>query len=301
MRADRTARPARNQRGFTLFELILVIVIGGIMAATLTVFMRPAINSYVAASSRADLSAQADAALRRMVGDVRLAVPNSIRSPGNQCFELVPTIAGGRLRMAADTVNDSGAGCAPSTTCSAPLDTTAQTSMLDVLTPLSTLPAVGDWLVVGNQNPNDVYAGTNRAAITQVSTPAPAFGLHRLAITPTQFPLGYDGGRFGIASASQQAVFYVCSGADGTLDANGTGRGTLVRLSGYGFNASYPAACPSVAAGQVMATGVTRCSISYNPNQGATQQNGFVYLELELTRRNERVTLSVGAHVSNVP
>ncbi|WP_338414461.1 prepilin-type N-terminal cleavage/methylation domain-containing protein [uncultured Sphaerotilus sp.] len=297
MRAER----ARAARGFTLLELLLVIVIGGVMAASLTVFFRPAFDSYLATRNRADLSAQADAALRRLVGEVRLAVPNSVRSPGSQCVEMVPTLTGGRLRMAADTVNDSTPGCTPSASCSAPLDTTALTSALDVLTPLSTVPAVGDWLVIGNQSPNDVYSGSNRAAISTISTPNPAFGLHRLAINPTQFPLGYDGGRFSVVSASQQAVFYVCSGADGSLDANGTARGTLVRLSGYGFNASYPSACPSVAGGQTVLTGLSRCTITYDPNQGATQQNGFVYLQLELTRRNESVSLVVGAHVSNAP
>jgi MSHA biogenesis protein MshO len=288
-------------RGFTLLELVLVIAIGGVMAASLTVFFRPAFDSYLATRSRADLSAQADAALRRLVGEVRLAVPNSVRSPDSQCVELIPTLAGGRLRMAADTANDSGPGCTPSATCSAPLDTTALTSTLDVLTPLSTLPAVGDWLVVGNQSPNDVYSGTNRAALTAITTPTPAFGQHRLSVNPVQFPLGYDGGRFSLVSASQQAVFYVCSGADGSLDASGTARGTLVRLSGYGFNASYPSACPSTVGGQTVLTGLSRCTITYDPNQGATQQNGFVYLQLDLTRRNESVSLVVGAHVSNVP
>jgi MSHA biogenesis protein MshO len=288
-------------RGFTLLELVLVIVIGGVMAASLTVFFRPAFDSYVATRNRADLSAQADAALRRLVGEVRLAVPNSLRSPNSQCIELVPTLAGGRLRMAPDTANDSGPGCMPSAACSAPLDTTALSSTLDVLTPLSTLPAVGDWLVIGNQSPNEVYSGANRAAVTGLSTPSAAFGQHRLTLTPTQFPLGYDGGRFSLVSASQQAVFYVCSGADGSLDANGTARGTLVRLSGYGFNASYPSACPSVASGQTVLTGLRRCTITYDPNQGATQQNGFVHLQLDLTRRHENVSLVVGAHVSNVP
>jgi MSHA biogenesis protein MshO len=292
---------ADHARGFTLLELVLVIAIGGVMAASLTVFFRPAFDSYLATRSRADLSAQADAALRRLVGEVRLAVPNSVRSPDSQCVELVPTLAGGRLRMAADTANDSGPGCTPSATCSAPLDTSALTSTLDVLSPLSTLPVVGDWLVIGNQSPNDVYSGVNRAALTAITTPTPAFGQHRLSVNPVQFPLGYDGGRFSLVSASQQAVFYVCSGADGSLDASGTARGTLVRLSGYGFNASYPSACPSTVGGQTVLTGLSRCTITYDPNQGATQQNGFVYLQLDLTRRNESVSLVVGAHVSNVP
>ena len=56
------------------------------------------------------LAADADHALRRMLRDVRVAVPNSIRTPATNCFELVPTSAGGRYRMAADSVN---AGSAP--------------------------------------------------------------------------------------------------------------------------------------------------------------------------------------------
>lgn len=291
----------RAERGFTLFELILVIVIGGIIAATLTVFLRPAFDSYLATRNRSSISAEADLALRRMVRDVRAAVPNSIRSPNNQCFELVPTSTGGRLRMASDTVNDSGPGCIPGPICSAPLDTTQLTSSVDVLTPLSAVPAAGDWLVIGNQSPNEVYSGSNRAAISAVSTPDARFGRHRISIAATQFPLGYNGGRFSIVPASQQAVFYVCSGANGLLDASGNGNGTLRRVASYGFNAGFPAGCPAAGSGQLLASGVRSCSFIYDPNQGATQQNGFVYLQIELSRRGETAALALGAHVSNVP
>jgi len=228
-------------------------------------------------------------------------VPNSIRTPGASCFELVPTSSGGRYRRAADTVNDSGPSCAPSASCSAPLDTGVATTEFDVLNTLSTLPAAGDQVVVDNQNPGDVYAGTNRAAISAVATPTAAFGRHRISVASTQFPLGYDGGRFVVVPASQAAVFYVCSGADGTLDASGNGKGTLYRKAGYGFNASYPGACPATTGAAVMATHVRSCRFVYDPNQGATQQNGFVSLQLELARNGETTSLVFGAHVVNVP
>ena len=291
---------ARRQHGFTMIELVIVIVITGIIAASLTVFFRPAVESYLGSRARADLTDQADTALRRMVRDVRVAVPNSIRTPGSQCFELVPTSTGGRYRSGPDTVNDA-ASCT-SATCSAPLDTTQATTVFDVLSPLSTTPAVGDWVVVGNQNPSDVYAGTNRGAIASaVTTPAAAFGRHRISVASTQFPIGYDGGRFSIVPNAQRAVFYVCSGADGTLDASGNGKGTLYRLMNYGFNASYPGACPSTAGADVLATRVRSCSFVYDPNQGATQQNGFVWMQLEVARNNESAHLAMGAHVSNAP
>ena len=270
-----------------------MIVIGSVMAATLVVFFKPAVDGYLASRSRADLTAQAATALRRITRDVRIAVPNSIRTPGSQCFELLPSSGGGRYRTGPDTVNDSAPGCSPGSACAAALDPAQAVTSSDVLTPFASLPSVGDWVVVGNQTPAEAYAGSNRAAITDVGTPTASQGRHRLAVTSLQVPPGYDGARFTLVSNTQRAVFYVCSGADGTLDASGTARGTLVRLSGYGFNASYPSACPSVAGGQTVLTGLSRCTITYDPNQGATQQNGFVYLQLDLTRRNESVSLVV--------
>ena len=295
-----SSRP--RHAGFTLVELVMVIVIGGVVAAAISVFMRPAIDGYLASRARADLTDQADTALRRMLRDVRAAVPNSIRVPNNQCFELMPTSTGGRYRNGPETLKDSGPSCAPGATCAASIDTSKATAAFDVLTPLSTTPAVGDWVVVGNQNPSDVYAGTNRGAIASVAAPASAaFGRHRISVASTQFPIGYDGGRFSIVPNAQRAVFYVCSGADGTLDASGNGKGTLYRLMNYGFNASYPGACPSTAGADVLATRVRSCSFVYDPNQGATQQNGFVWMELELARNSESAHLAMGAHVENGP
>lgn len=293
--------PRGRQRGFTLVELVVVIVVGAILAATIAVFLRPALDTWLAARDRAELSAQAGQAMQRMVRDVRTAVPNSLRTPGSSCFELVPTSTGGRLRKGPDTVNDSAPGCSPGASCSAPLDTNQSATAVDVLTPLSSTPAAGDWLVVDNQNPGDVYGGSNRVAITSVSAPAAAYGKLRLGFAAFQFPAGFDSARFVVVPGNQQAVFYVCSGADGTLDAAGNGKGTLYRLKAYGFNAAAPASCPAVAGADVMATNVRSCRFVYDPNQGATQQNGFVSMQLELARNGETASLVMGAHVVNAP
>jgi MSHA biogenesis protein MshO len=288
-------------RGFTLIEMVMVIVVGAIIAATLSVFMRPAMDSYLATRSRASLKDQMDTALQPMLRDIRSAVPNSIRSPGAQCFELVPASAGGRARLGPAIDHDASPGCAPSTTCAAPLDTSQPITAFDVLSTLSATPVAGDWVVAGNQSPSDVYGGVNRVALTSISVPDASFGTLRLGFAGKQFPPGYDSGRFQVVPDRQKAVFYVCAGADGTLDAGGNGKGTLYRLMNYGFNAGYPAACPATAGADVMATQVRSCSFIYDPNQGATQQNGFVWLELELSRNNETAHLAIGAHVSNVP
>ena len=79
------------------------------------------------------------------------------------------------------------------------------------------------------------------------------------------------------------------------------GKGVLARLSGYGFNGAYPASCPAIAGAAVLATQVRSCRFIYDPNQGATQQSGFVSMQLELARDGEVVSLLLGTHVVNVP
>lgn len=292
----------KRAHGFTLVELVAVIAITGLVAAALAVFLPPAFGAFAAQDTRARLAADADRALRSLRQELRTAVPNSVRSPGTQCLEFIPTSAGGRYRLGPDTVADSAPGCSPGPGCAAVLDSTgAATTAFDVLSPLASAPAVGDWVVVGNQNPGDVYGGANRAAITGVAVPAATQGLLRLSVAATAFAPGYDGGRFVVVPQAQQAVFYVCSGADGNLGAQGQGLGTLYRLAGYGFNAAAPAACPATTGAAVVASGVRRCRFVYDPAVGATPQNGQVSMEIELAQGGESVSLLLSAQVANTP
>ena len=293
---SRPRRPAcrastRLPRGFTLIEMVVTLVLFGVMAVVVAMFFRPAVSTWLAMRTRSELVARSDQAMRRMLQDVRVAVPNSLRTPSTDCIEMVPTSVGGRYRTDIDTVN---AG-------SAPVDPQAATTSFDVLTPMATLPAVGDWVVIDNQNPGDVYSGANRSAITGVSTPAATLGRHRLAINSMQFPLGYDGARFTVVPNAQKAVFYVCSGASTTLDSNGDAPGVLYRLRNYGFNAAAPGACPATTGADVLANGLRSCRFLYAANQGATQQSGFVSVQLEFTRNSETASLVFGAHVDNTP
>lgn len=291
----------RRARGFTLVELIVVIVITGVMAGGILIYFKPALTSYLAVGRRAGLTDLADGALRTVSRDIRRAVPNSLRlAPSSRCIELVPTSDGGRFRTAPDIVWDAANPSNPS----APMDMSNPVTSFDVMTTFSTQPAAGDWIVIGNQNGNDVYddAKNTRAAIASIGAPPSAtLGTRRITLTgPSQFPSGYDGGRFVVVPNAQQAVFYVCDKV-GT-DAKGSGTGTLYRFSGYGFIDAAPTSCPTPAeTTPVLATKVSACTFIYSPNAGATQESGFLQAQITLSEEGESVSLSSGVHVENVP
>jgi MSHA biogenesis protein MshO len=278
-----------KMRGFTLIELIMVIMITGILAATLTVFLKPAVDGYFDTRRRGDLTDMADTALRRIAKDIRGAVPNSVRQVSTSCIQLVPTIAGGRYRMAFDSVNDPG--CTPPDGCSAPLDVTTATTVFDSLSPMATVPAKDDWVVIYNAPADAVYDNTNRGQISATPTvPARAGdGLHRITIGSTQFPSAYDGGRFVVVPDAEKTLIYSCTG------------NTLYRKVTSSFAKADGTACTAASDGAIVATDIESCEFAYNPNAGATQQSGFVWMRIELKRAGESVALAHGVHVDNVP
>tara|TARA_R110002096_G_scaffold344496_1_gene537378 strand:- start:1455 stop:2264 length:810 start_codon:yes stop_codon:yes gene_type:complete len=81
-----------KSRGFTLVELVTVIVILGIVATSITSFLRFGTQSYTDAADRDALISTARFSLERLSREVRNALPNSIRTIGNnaQCLEFTP-------------------------------------------------------------------------------------------------------------------------------------------------------------------------------------------------------------------
>jgi MSHA biogenesis protein MshO len=280
----------RGQHGFTLVELVIVVVLVGVVGSILALQIGPTLQGYLMVGRRTALTDQADTALRRIVQEVRAAVPNSLRLGSAQCLELVPTIDGGRFRAGPDVDPDRSGD--------AFLDYDVAATQFDVMTPFTARPAVGDLVVIGNQNPGDVYGGGNVSTITSVANHAGADGwkgAHRLGVTPTRIPFGYQDGRFVVVPGGEQAVSYVCAGA-GLED--GRGQGVLYRIPGA---LAAVQSCAVPAGAPVLASKVASCAFVYSPNLGATQQSGFVQLQLTLADGGEAVALTLGAHVSNVP
>jgi MSHA biogenesis protein MshO len=83
---------AKNQQGFTLIELVIVIVILGVLATGISSFIRFGTQSYTDAADRDAVISSARFVVERLNREVRNALPNSIRTIGvnRQCLEFVP-------------------------------------------------------------------------------------------------------------------------------------------------------------------------------------------------------------------
>ena len=84
-----------KQRGVTLVELVVTIVLMGILAGGTVAFVISSTQSYVDTATRNQLSALGRIATQKLEMALRLAVPNSIRvtaaqSSGDQCIEFIP-------------------------------------------------------------------------------------------------------------------------------------------------------------------------------------------------------------------
>ncbi|MFK4751413.1 type II secretion system protein [Oceanobacter antarcticus] len=81
--------------GFTLIEMIMVIVITGIIGLVSTRFISLSVLGWLDTSSRSMWASNASATAEQIIRDIRLALPNSVRrfeNNGSSCLELVPVL-----------------------------------------------------------------------------------------------------------------------------------------------------------------------------------------------------------------
>ena len=82
----------QKQKGFTLLELVTVMIILGILATSVFTFLRYGVESYTNATAREEIISSARFAIERLNREVRNALPNSLRTRGTneQCLEFTP-------------------------------------------------------------------------------------------------------------------------------------------------------------------------------------------------------------------
>lgn len=267
----------RNQSGFTLIEIVMVIVIMGILSAMASSLAKP-VEGYITSIDRADLSDAADTALLRISRDVRQALPNSIRinsSGSNTSIDFLTITGGGRYRASPDSL---GGGDV--------LNFSAADTSFDILGSSVDIVA-GDQLVVYNLGvPGaDAYEGNTASTHVRRSVSSVGTSLTNVSITSSAaMPFDSQRHRFQIV---HEQVRYICD-----LTAK-----TLTRYAG--FTISTPAYAIPPGSSALLATGVTACNFAYT--SGSSHRSGLMTLNITLSNNSDSVTLQNQVHVQNVP
>ena len=280
-----------RSEGFTLVEMIMVIVITGIIAGVVTIFLQKPVQGYFDAVRRAGLSDVADGALRRIARDIQTALPNSIRSTdaNNYFLEFLPVRSGGRYCASSD--------------CGDALDTSAADTAFTVLGPCLEI-RTGDGIVIyntGQAGANAYAAAENRAPFSAAAADsagcAPGTLFSKVGFSGFQFPRDSPTYRFDVISTP---VTYACE----------PGTATLWRYSGYAIQAGQPTSIAAlngfagVVKAALVATNVVCPSDASNLGSGFEVRNadGLVSLRIELRDSSgETINLYREVHIENAP
>lgn len=302
-------------RGFTLIEAVLVIVITGILAGVVAVFIAKPVGSYVDTVRRAALSDIADGALRRIGREVRSAVPNSLRvttvAAGN-FVEFIPTNDGARYRVE----QTAGTGNILDFTLS------STETGFDIFGVSPILAVNKDFLVIFNtgQCSNagctaaspcigaNAYEGCNRRVISGTSTTLSGGVTYGSGITfvsaTTPMPFDSPGHRLAVVP-STGPVTYGCVAPTAAETAAGiVGPSVIRRYTNYNiasgvWSTALSGPPPVAATTAILADSVSACTFTYAP--GVTARSGLLTLAMTVTRSGESVTLYHEIHVDNQP
>jgi len=303
-------RTTHHQRGFTLVELIMVIVLMGVIGGMVSVFMKSPIDAYFDSARRAALTDVADTTVRRIARDIHKALPNSIRLPtGNTCMEFIPTKTGARYRA-----SGSGSLDFVGITSYTKFNMLASNTVVGTAAiPVDQQIKKDDLIVVYNLGipGSDAYELSNTAVSAAPDTPTGSPSETPISITYstglTHFPLASASNRFHVVPAHEQVVSYVF--VAGAASAAGDAMGTLYRYARPALSAAYPLPADCVALESamwadtahppaVLANNVSTGSFAYD---ASSQRNAILQMTLGLTRSNETVSLYHEVHVDNTP
>jgi MSHA biogenesis protein MshO len=269
------ARLANRSRGFTLIEAVMVIVLTGVVITIVAAFIAPATTAYFASSARAQLTDEADTALRRITRDLAAALPNSARVSGNS-LELIPV--SGAARYAVESGDPLLFGTADST--------------FDIVGPplrISTGNQRLAWYNLGNGVPDaDAYTQANvRVASNGIGNAS------NVAIFGAALPVSLQAAPYRVY-AIDTPVTYRCN----------TAARTLTRHTGYGFLSTQQDP-PGGGNSAVLARHVIACSFSYD-TPTITSRYALVTLRLQLgiesgDAKDETVSLYHTVHLDNLP
>lgn len=267
----------------------MVIVITGIVAGIVAMFIVRPIQGYMSSVARGEMVDAADSALRRMGRDLRRALPNSVRiSADGQTLELIPVTAGGRY-FAQDSA--------------ARLDFGVADGSFQLMSPAINLLQNQD-LVFYNLGPgipeSDAYEPgdtltSNRRQYTGPAGVMAAGGT--ITMTAVALPVAAMAPPYRFHAIDTPVTYHCAPTSTAPF-------GSLTRVAGYAVQAVQPTP-PFAGTSAVLAGGVTGCAFVYEA-EAIAARSGLVTLRLELSAvtpgsGQESVFLYHAVHVDNLP
>ncbi len=189
---DNRIRPS----GFTLFEMVLTIVLLGIIAGVLAPTISQSIRAYSDTSARAELTARGRFALERLAREIRHAVPNTVQVlGGGNGVGFVTSKAGGRYMSTADSFS-----VAAYLTANRFVPNVQRTGLYILGTNYNDHTNT-DRLVIYNLSPADYLDGISNVAIDNLYNPGDTYT--GLTVPDAVQRLGFEGKMWTAGSPGQ--------------------------------------------------------------------------------------------------
>lgn len=281
-----------RQRGFTLVELILVIVLCGMVGAMVSSVLSRPLEGFVAQSRRSELVDIGAGALERMSRDIRRAVPGSLRVSGDgQALELLLIHSAGRYLPNRPLDSSLSLSATPDAQCNGPqVAGVPACDVLQVFAPDFAPPATG-WLVVAPGALFSPWVASDPGSITPTGTTFTRLAESDSASYPgsSLIRVSPPGGSFAFAAVSPQRRIYF---ADRVVGYRCSG-GQLLRYEDDQLRATLPATLP--ATGRLQADRVQGCDFRFD------SASGLASLRVNIGEAGESIRLARQVQVNNAP
>jgi len=256
--------------GFTLIELIAVLLIVAIVGAIGSNFLVTTVDGYSRAKEQADLIFRGRLAIEQMTRRMRIALPNSARvSASGDCIEFLPVVAGvNYLDYVADAENGAPA---VSTINTAPFALGLGSAVHVSIAPLF---------------PSEIYS---------ISSTASRVGIGTLGSSPyTSVPLS-SAHRFVRNSPNKR--LYVTDNPI-RFCISGT---TLVEYSSFGLPTTSLTDADPGGSSSLLASNVTSNGTAFSLSPGSEDRNSAIVISLNFLGQGVQVALTNTVLVRNVP
>lgn len=259
-----------RQRGFTLIELITVMVLLSIIAAFSTQFIVTSLDSYNTNKKNNDLLNKGRTSLEQVARYLRSAVPNSARaSASGNCLELMPSVGGAFYEgQVADTNNGSSSTSSIATS------------------PFFLGLGTAEYAVIAALDSSEIYTSGSPSSVASLATtignPVTSLSLD----TPHRF----------FRNSAQQRVFVGASPIRFCVLG-----GNLFLFENYGFVTSAMIDGNPGGDSVLMAANVAAVGNAFIVSTGTEDRSASVDISLQFFEENTQVNLQQTVFIRNVP